>query len=226
MDFTTFTQEFRKLRDEGQIKSLRRGNTGVGHTLEQRLGLTENAFALPDLGVAELKAHRDGGSNSLITLFTYDRKVWKMPQPQAIATFGTEIDERINFYTTLTANQPVGELVALVTPDHVRIISMQGEVIAEWPMNVIAAQFTRKFPALVLVTASSDTVDGSEYFRYHSAALLHGTSEEQLYECLSKGWVKIDVRMHRANGKVRNHGTAFRIAERHLARLFKERDEI
>ena len=49
MDLTTFKQKFDAIKERGYIKSHRKGNTGVGHTLEQELGLTENCISGPDL---------------------------------------------------------------------------------------------------------------------------------------------------------------------------------
>jgi hypothetical protein len=91
MDLKTFRVKFNHLRSQGFVKSERRGNTRVGHTLESRLGITENNIALSDMDIAELKAHRSG-SNSLITLFTLDRGAWMVSQMDAIHRFGL-IDE-------------------------------------------------------------------------------------------------------------------------------------
>lgn len=49
MTITQFKKSFKKIKKKGWVKSLRRGPTGVGHTLEQLLGLDENNIALPDL---------------------------------------------------------------------------------------------------------------------------------------------------------------------------------
>src|SRR3989344_8778627 len=57
------------LKKGGFVSSLRSHNTGVGHTLEQFLGLSENNISIPDLGKLELKSQRRE-SASLITLFT------------------------------------------------------------------------------------------------------------------------------------------------------------
>ena len=50
MDLNEFKIKFKEIREHGFYKSRRKGPTGVGHTLEQCLGLTENNIAVPDLG--------------------------------------------------------------------------------------------------------------------------------------------------------------------------------
>ncbi len=78
MKVEEFIEKFKQLKAEGFIPSTRKGPTGIGHTLETYLGMTENNIALPDIHEVELKAHRTN-VKSLIALFTFNNKVWKMP---------------------------------------------------------------------------------------------------------------------------------------------------
>jgi hypothetical protein len=82
------TKRFSKVRKRGFIRTARSGPTGIGHTLEQAVGLQENNLVVPDLGEVELKAHRENAS-SLITLFTFNRKAWVMNPLQAVRKYGT-----------------------------------------------------------------------------------------------------------------------------------------
>lgn len=50
-----FQEKFDKIKQQNWIQSVRRGPTGIGQTLEQLLGLTENNIALPDLHEVDLK---------------------------------------------------------------------------------------------------------------------------------------------------------------------------
>ncbi len=72
------------LKEEGFIPTKRKCPTGIGHLLENMLGLTETNIAIPDIGGrVELKATRKN-ANSLITLFTFNRSVWKFSQTEII----------------------------------------------------------------------------------------------------------------------------------------------
>ena len=77
-DLKEFKEQFAIIRDRGFIRTHRNGPTGVGHTLEQELGMTENNIAVPDLGEVELKARRIA-SGSMVTLFTFNPNMAKMP---------------------------------------------------------------------------------------------------------------------------------------------------
>ena len=66
-----------KIKKMGFVKTHRAGNTGIGKTLEDLLGIEENNFAGPDGITTELKAGRKNAA-SMLTLFT------KSPQPPKI----------------------------------------------------------------------------------------------------------------------------------------------
>lgn len=70
MTLKEFKERFSKIKEKGFIKSTRNGPTGIGHTLETYLGISENNISLPDIDGVEIKAHRINGNN-LITLFTF-----------------------------------------------------------------------------------------------------------------------------------------------------------
>jgi hypothetical protein len=226
MDLETFVSRFFELRMRGFVPSQRGGNTGVGHTLESELGLAENNIALPDMDVAELKGHRKG-SSSLITLFTLDRGNWKIKQMQAIHDYGLiDADGRPNLYMTLGVGSGDGPLSVSIDEECATVSHTSGTVVAQWQHSQLAKRFEEKFPAMMLVSATTEERDGSEWFHYERAQLLQGTSGARFREGLSQGWIKIDLRLHDKNGKVRNHGTAFRIPEHKLPQLFEETIEI
>ncbi|PIX56972.1 MAG: glycosyl hydrolase, partial [Candidatus Yonathbacteria bacterium CG_4_10_14_3_um_filter_43_12] len=73
-------QELKKklsgIKTLGFVKTHRKGDTGIGKTLEDLLGIKENNIPLPDIGeIAELKAYRKSAV-SMLTLFTLE------PQPK------------------------------------------------------------------------------------------------------------------------------------------------
>lgn len=58
----------KELSEKGWVKSNRTHNTGIGKTLEDYLGITENNIALPDFGVMELKSQRAGTISMILYL--------------------------------------------------------------------------------------------------------------------------------------------------------------
>lgn len=228
MDLGTFRSKFTALRNKGFVETERRGNTGVGHTLEVLLGLSENNIALSDMDVAELKAHR-AGSNSMITLFTLDRGAWVVDQMDAIHRYGTTGDDgRPNLYMTLMAGRSNSSLALSIDVNSTGAYVQHptGTLVAQWKHADLAARFEQKFPALMLVSADVEVRGGVEWFHYNKAQLLQGTSSKKLERALKNGSMAIDLRLHDNDGAVRNHGTGFRIQETKLSELFEESIEI
>lgn len=226
MDFGEFRQRFAEIREHGFYRSVRRGPTGVGHTLEQVLGLTENNIAIPDFGDVELKAHRDGVTN-LITLFTFNRKAWVMHPLSAIRTYGTpDPSGRLGLYFTMSQVPNSAGLFLVVTDDVVSVQHTSGQTVARWLTRDLGAQFRAKMPALVLVTARTEMRGEVEYFNYYRARLLSGTSATLIADQIRRGSILIDLRLHDAVTHARNHGTGFRAYERMLDQLFTKSETL
>ena len=75
--FDELVDGIKELKKRGFIKTHRSGNTGIGKTLEDELGIEENNFPGPDGITTELKSARKN-SKSMLTLFT------KSPDPHGI----------------------------------------------------------------------------------------------------------------------------------------------
>lgn len=226
MTLLEFERAFARIKSEGWIKSRRRGPTGVGQTLEQVLGLRENNIALPDLGTVELKAHRIE-SASLITLFTFNRKVWQMKPLDAIRQYGTPDENgRLGLYYTMSRTPNSMGLFLHVEQDSISVRHISGAVIAEWQIEALAARFMSKLPGLVFVSAFSERRGGIEWFKFTRAQLLTGTSPEIIRSQLLEGNIQVDLRLHDAGTMARNHGTGFRAREDKLTLLFKNVKEL
>jgi len=74
MEYLEFQRKIAQIKGMGYVQSHRKGPTGIGKTLEDLLGITENNIAGPDFAIYELKTGRKD-SVSMVTLFT------KAPMP-------------------------------------------------------------------------------------------------------------------------------------------------
>jgi hypothetical protein len=221
-----FRSKFAAIKLMGWVPSQRRSNTGVGYTLETLLGIEENNIALPDFGAVELKSHRLN-STSMVTLFTFDRKVWKINPLQAVRNYGTrDANGRLGLYFTMSPTPTSTGLFLYLEPEAISVRHISGEVIAEWSLEALAEQFVKKMPALVLVSALSEMRGDTEYFHYTSARLLEGTSTGILREQILAGNVLVDLRLHDRPTSARNRGTAFRAHKGKLPFLFSTSTEL
>jgi hypothetical protein len=221
-----FREKFAEIRDMGWVPSKRRSNTGIGYTLETLLGIEENNIALPDFGTVELKSHRVN-STSMVTLFTFNRNVWRVNPLQAVRKHGTrDVNGRLGLYFTMSPAPNSTGLFLHTEPETISVRHISGEVIAEWSLEALAQQFMRKMPALVLVSALSEMRGDTEYFNYTSARLLEGTSPAILREQILAGNVLVDLRVHDRATSARNRGTGFRARRDKLALLFSSTTEL
>lgn len=220
------------LSNKGFIKSQRKGPTGIGFLLESELGLKETNIPIPDIGGrVEIKSTRKN-SNSLITLFTFNRGVWRIKQSELIEKYGY-LDEkgRKALYSSVSNRNPnpqsffyeidlMKNLVVLKNKSY-------NQVIAEWSVFVIAGKFMTKLDRLLLIFADSKNIDNEEYFHFNEAYLLEQPTPENFIYAFNRDLILIDIRMHlKPTGSVRNHGTGFRIAEKNLVELYQKKTKI
>ena len=227
MKITEFQKKLKDIRSKGFIRSKRKGPTGIGYTLESALGIRENNIAVPDLDFAELKSHRENHT-SLVTLFTFNKKAWKITPLSAIEKYGSyDKNNRKGMYYTITQKPNSAGLFLTCNNDNIQVQHTSGEIILQWPMDSIAEKFSQKMRTVILVSAKVELREGREYFHYYRARLLKGSMRKQgLINAFTSGDFVIDLRLHDKITMARNHGTGFRVKENKLINLFSNISEI
>lgn len=215
---------------KGFIKARRKGPTGIGHLLELELGLRENNISIPDIGGrVEIKSARKN-SNSLITLFTFNRGVWRIKQSELIDKYGyIDSNGRKALYSTVSYLIP-NQLSFLYEVDlnkNLIVLKNNNVTVAEWSIYVIAGKFMTKLDRLLFILANVKTVNNEEYYHFTEAYLLEQPTPEKFLEAFKNGLIFIDIRMYlKPSGGVRNHGTGFRMIEKNLVNLYEKKIKI
>ena len=227
MKITEFQKKLKEIRNKGFVRSKRKGPTGIGYTLEIELGIKENNVAVPDLGFAELKSHRENHTG-LVTLFTFNNKAWKIKPLLAIEKYGSyDKNNRKGMYYTVTQKPNSAKLFLTCNDDTIQVQHTSGEVILQWTMDSVAEKFSQKMKNVILVSATVELREGREHFYYHRARLLKGSMDKQgLVNAFISGDFVIDLRLHDKKTMARNHGTGFRVKENKLINLFSNISEI
>lgn len=228
-----FKKRFKEIKNMGWIKTHRSGNTGIGKTLEDLLGITENNIQGPDFGNYELKSGRIN-SNSMLTLIT------KSPEPpksnqKLVQKFGyyskdaRDKDKKV-LHTTLKAgvDTPIYDTGNTLRPDYIEafetehgplqaltLISNYGIEEIYWPIETFKTLINKKLgKEFVYVKAESRGKGVNEEFLYKEAYLLSGIDSENIIELIKRGIMYIDIRIGQyADGTCHDHGTGFRIKE-------------
>ena len=249
-DFEKFIETFKKIRKMGKIKSRRSGDTGVGKTLEDILGVEENNFELPDLYGFEVKSMRQITSSKL-TLFT------KAPSPKGSNNklrekYGS-IDEAFSelrvLHTTLSIdwnthskgensysycmrldnkNKRIDILVKDLDSGN---ILEDGDVYL--PYQSIEDKIETKIKNLAFIKTNSEVINEMEYFEFNSCTLYSGLKFEKFLQYVAEGLIVYEFRIgsyknksKKNYGKIHDHGSGFRINPKDLDKLYENKIEI
>jgi len=217
---TTIAKLKKQLKEIKLLKFVpthRKGDTGIGKTLEDLLEIKENNIPLSDIGkIAELKAYRKD-AKSMLTLFTLEPKPKGGDRDRLLLdNFG--YSKRNNkrpkeLYSTLSCKRHNNQKLKLVVrKDRISVLGKSRRLKIFWDMETLREKFNKKLPALVYVLADSKMVKDKEYFHFNEAYFLYGFDFELFKKMVKKDFIAVDFRMHyRPDGSVRNHGTGFRL---------------
>ena len=228
MDISELKDKLSEIYQMGYIVSKRKGNTGIGYTLETLLGVKENNLKTPDFDKIELKSQRKEASNR-VTMFTFNRGVWKIKQRDMIEKYGyVDTKNRPSLYCTVDTRVNNQGLSVKVEHESVRLYHIDGNLIAEWTGERLIETFREKMPALVVVIANTRiNSDEKEEFWFDESFYLTQPNEDNLLDLIRQDKIIVDIRMHlRENKSVRNHGTGFRIDEKFLNLCFGNREQL
>lgn len=228
-----FKEKFEIIKSMGYVKSHRLGNTGVGKTFEDLLGITENNIKGPDFGVYEIKSTRKT-SKSLVTLTTQKpslgdietlRRDVGYPQTKNNITINClrqTLD--LNIIYTNSINRKSIQL-KFDESDGNKLVLYSGntKLEPEWYVSDIVQNVKNKLSNVVYVEAERKKINGEEFFHYVSAKLLKlkDNAEELLIQAIKDNTLKLDIRLgQHSNGLKHDHGTGFRIKKDNLWKLF------
>ena len=228
MNIDQLQEKLFEIKQEGYVVSLRRGNTGIGYTLETLLELEENNLKTPDLGTIEIKTQRKEATNR-VTMFTFNRGVWQLDQKELIEEYGyVDKKGRPSLYCTVNSKPNNQGLYLKVAAGGLELRHIEGTLIAYWDKKDLIGRFEKKMPALVIVYADTRiNSDRKEEFWFNEARFVRRPDVENFWALIRRDRVVVDIRMHlRDYGAVRNHGTAFRIEEKFLNLCFEYQGKI
>ena len=215
----------KELKKQGFVKTHRAGDTGIGKTLEDLLGIEENNIPGPDGEDTELKAARKN-SPSMLTLFT------KSPLPRGInsmlrAEYGYPDEnhpDKMALRTTIDSvdfNNIKGKKGFMIIHKGDKIEIVPGRKPIKFPdmpnpywnkedfENSIQKKYKK---SLLYVKAEHRGQGDNEEFHYTDAYLLEGFNFDKFTKSLKDGILKVDIRLGLySNGGHHDHGTGVRI---------------
>lgn len=232
----TYSKLIAKLKDvkkSGFIKTHRSGNTGVGKTLEDLLGIKENNIPGPNAKMIELKSARKSAS-SMTTLLTL-APLPKSSNSKILERFGylsSRGNNRKELHTTVNAldfNTIKGNIgfKVDVKKNIVNLVTCEKEVVCYWDKETLKIAFERKLPKILYVKADARGSGSDEEFWFNEAWLLSGFDFDNFVKLLKDGIILVDIRIGQyPNGRTHDHGTGFRVFPDKLDLCFSNRKRI
>lgn len=233
-------KKFKTIKNSGWIKSIKKGNAGIGITFENLIGLSENEFEVPDFNGVEIKTKREY-SNAYTNLFNatpdgphfhevkrlkekygYPHsklKEYRVLNVSCFANIRNKIG--INHYFILKVNRQEQKLFLLV-------YNKKGELIEDevfWYFDTLKEKLYRKLKILAFIKAYTKRVDDSEYFKYHEMSIYFLKDFDTFLHLLEVGIIRITFKVNiitsgPRKGNIRDHGTGFGIKENDLLKLY------
>ena len=241
-----FKKAMERIRDKGFIKSHRSGDTGIGKTLEDELGVEENSVQGSDIGDVELKVNRVG-SNSKVTLFTkspnkrgVNNKVLRKKYGYKTAE-SKKFNENIQILHTSVNGKSFNTLngkpfMKLTTKNDRLYLEHAEDGILEdvyWDEEQLKKAFNKKYPAKKMyhVQAESLIQDGNEFFHFTEAYSLENFSADKMLDGLISGDLEMDIRLGvyasgKMKGKPHDNGTAIRVSPNKLDNCFDVKNKL
>lgn len=231
--FDELVERLKEAKSLGWVNTHRPGDTGIGKTVEDLLGIKENNAPGPDGQDVELKSCRKS-SKSMLTLFT------KAPLPRGansviLEGYGYPVsdeDPKKELHTTVNAetfNTLRGHtgLKLKLGDGRVSIIDHNSTVIGYWDEGTLKKCFEKKFPRLLLIKADNRGEGKREEFRVQEAWFLMGFHFTKFLEMIGRKIIVVDIRLgHYPNGRPHDHGTAFRMMLNKLDLCFERRKSV
>ena len=231
--YSELIKKLKAIKEKGYIKTHRAGNTGIGKTLEDLLGIAENNVPGPNAAMIELKSARKNVS-SMLTLFT------KSPLPLKanavlLERFGYKSargNERKELHTTVNAkdfNTLKGDpgFKIGIQQDRINLITVRKEIVGYWDKKTLKNSFERKLPELLYVKADAKGIGTDEEFYFNEAWLLSSFDFENFISLLKERVILVDIRIGQyPDGRPHDHGTGFRVFPDKLDLCFSHRERI
>jgi hypothetical protein len=225
-------EKMRGVAARGWIQTITSGDTGIGATLENCLGIQINSSRTPDYKGIEIKAKRVRGLRPTTrnTLFAQvpDWGISKLKSSaQVLDTYGYFRGSVKKLYCTVKSSEPnpQGLMLKVDEPkDLLYEVFQSGDVtddVVTWRFDVLRERLLTKHNETFWVGAESSMISGVEHFQYKKVLHTRLPFASNFHILCHEGIVTIDHLIKRSEGgKVVEKGPLFKINEKNLKLLF------
>lgn len=208
--------------------ALRRGDTAIGFTLEEKLGIAANSSKKPDYKGIELKSGR--GNKTRTTLFAQVAD-WNISpcnkSAEILNKYGYEREDDFKLYCTITTQRENPQGLSFIydqAKDQLQEWYNKTDLVAIWPGALLRKRLKEKHAETFWVEAQSEKIDGIEYFQLLKVTHTKSPILSQFLPLVQSGVITMDHLIKRSgkNNQVSEKGPLFKINKRDLELLFPQ----
>lgn len=219
-----------KLRElaKSPFPALRTGDTAIGYTLEERLGIAANSSKLPDYKGIELKSGR--GNKTRTTLFAQVAD-WSISpckkSAEILNKYGYEREDDFKLYCTLTTQRENPQGLSFIydqSKDQLQEWYNKTDLVAVWPGELLRRRLKEKHAETFWIEAKSEIIDDVEQFQLLKVTHTKSPILSQLLPLIQSGVITMDHLIKRSGKKnrVTEKGPLFKMNKRDLELLFPQ----
>lgn len=224
--------KIKEIASRGWIPTVTKGDTGIGATLEDCLGININSSQTPDYKGIEIKTKRLRGLKATTrnTLFAQvpDWSISKLKSSAEILnSYGYARGDNRKLYCTVKSTGPNSQGLMLKvdeSKDFLNEIHLSGDKIEDvvsWKFELLRNRLKTKHNETFWVGANSENRDGIEHFQYKKIIHTRHPFTANFHTLCHQGIITLDHLIKKdVNGKVVEKGPLFKINEANLELLF------
>lgn len=230
---------FDNVKSMGFVETKRTGDTGIGYTFEELIGIRANSNKTPDYKGIEIKCSRSKqpkekrkAPSGKQTLFSLIPNWGKAGDRRGLVEAYGEPDpvkNRISIYCTIKViPNPKGWNLEINEEEQTIYVCYKGQRVVYYDMNDLRNALESKHKESVFITAETRLNDNkNEEFYYDSVVHCREVLFSEYIALIKENLAGLDFAIHSKDGKVRDHGFLWRIDnKKYLLRLFKYVQEI
>lgn len=224
-------ERLQALAERGPIKSVATGDTAIGMSIEQALGIRPNSSRKPDYKGIELKSGRAtlAGRATRATLFACVPN-WSLSMLKSSAeildTFGYTRGDQFKLYCTVSTTKANSQGLQFQIVDAEQLLYERSHKaraghIAVWRLEELGRRLSEKHRETFWIKARSETRGGREWFHLTSALHTARPNVAQFDRLLALGSITMDHLIKRtAAGGAAEKGPLFKIERNRIPELF------
>lgn len=223
-------EKLRVIHQMGFVPTVTSGDTGVGMTLENLLGLPPNCNRNPDYKGIELKSSRMSDRTPMpnrVNLYTQvpDWSISRYNAMGILKRFGYIKDGRLQLYCTVSNKPNPQGLYFEVNSDedlleNIASTNIGREDVAKWSLLKLRTELAKKHNETFWIKAATTFENGIEYFRYDKVIHTKTPNVSLFGHLVESGIITMDYTLSQKNERVRDHGYIFKLHPRNIDLLF------